>query len=182
MKIMTKAAAFICAAKAKRANVSGRDSVSISRGQSIVVHGITVKKAAIGRYLDIQKRLPGIVMEVIDAAFPGEKPAEALESLMKAGRDDGALRELITRLIAVVPEKAVQLLCELIGANYKFVCENLSPNELLDVLKAFWKLNDYTDFFEGVRKAGQALRTKETSSMFSTGSPAPSQSASQSES
>ncbi|MDD4292164.1 MAG: hypothetical protein PHX51_08050 [Clostridia bacterium] len=179
MNLFGKLAALVCASKAKKQ--PSNDSISITRRKDVVIHGVTVKKAVIGRYLDITKRVPGVVMELLDAAFPGQKPAEALDSLLNASKDGAEFRSLITRVLAILPEKAIDIASELMGADATFIKENLMPAEFAEVFKAFWELNDYTDFFLNVRKAAAAMRTK-TNISFKDGSHAQSQSESQSKS
>lgn len=150
------------------------DSYSLSRPIKKKVHGITVEKAPVGRYIDMTKRLPNIVMEVLDATFPGMKPDEILRMLSNA--DQAVVRDLITRLIAIAPEKLVEILADILGADKKAVLA-LTPDELMDVLETFWTLNDYTDFFQRVRKATNAMRSRQNG-LSNGGSPADAASAS----
>ena len=139
------------------------DSFSLSRPQSVIVHGIKVDKAPIGRYLDLTKRLPNIVMEVLDATFPDMKPDDILHLLSTASDDQRVIRDIITRLLAVAPEKAMEIACGILGASMKDLCA-LTPSEFLDVVEAFGKLNDYRDFFQHVRRAAEAVRHPNTPS------------------
>lgn len=146
------------------------DSASVSRPQRLFVHGIKIEKAPIGRYLDLTKRLPDIVMELLDAAFPEQKPGEILTTLSKT--DESGLREIISRLIVILPDKLVEILCAMMGADENYVREKLTPAEFMDVWLAFFKLNDYTDFFENARKALTSLRAGQNTTS-NAGSPAP---------
>lgn len=152
------------------------DSASISRPQRMRVHGVLIEKAPIGRYLDLTRRLPNVVMELLDAAFPGQKPAEILACLSKT--DENSLRDMLSRLLVVLPDKLVEILCAVMGADERFVREKLTPAELMDVWICFWKLNDYSDFFGNARKALTALRAQPNTTS-NAGSPAPLPSASE---
>lgn len=157
--------------KYRREKTEGkRDSASLSRPQCVTVHGVTVKKAPVGRYLDLMKRLPNVVMELLDAAFPDMKPGDVLTFLSSA--DDQAVRQIITRLFTVLPGKLVEVMCDLMDIDADWVSAKLTPAELLDVWTAFFKLNDYTDFFENARRAMGALRANQAPIGFSDGSPA----------
>ena len=89
-----------------------------------------------------------------------------------------------TRLLAVVPEEIMRLLSELLDIPRERLLEDspeaLSPKELLEIISAFWDLNDMTDFFGIARRlAGQV---KAASFGSNAGSPSPRASASQNQS
>lgn len=146
------------------------DTYTLSRPKGRIVHGIYVDKAPIGRYLDLTKRLPNIVMEVLDATFPDMKPDEILALLSSANGNPQVIRDLMTRLISVMPEKLIDVLCDLLKCDKKRVLA-LTPAELMDVVEAFWQMNDYTDFFQHVRKAETVMRIRQNGPS-SGGSPA----------
>ncbi|MNW27571.1 hypothetical protein D3C74_43700 [compost metagenome] len=125
-------------------------SITTSIPTSSTVHGITVRKLPIGQYLKalhIAENLPEIIMK---ECFPAMKPLEVLDQLKNV--DEQALYSLVSRLIRVVPEQFLRLVAELIEADYEHLINELTPKELLDVLLAFWKANDLTDFFGILKK------------------------------
>lgn len=149
----------------------GRDSYSMSRPVKQNVHGITVEKAPVGRYIDFSRRLPNIVMEVLDATFPDMKPDDILHLLSGASRDPAVIRDLITRLLSVAPDKLMDVLSGIMDVPKEKLLA-LPPADLMDVMEAFWKLNDYTDFFQRARRAMEAMRSRQNGPS-SDGSPAP---------
>ena len=146
------------------------DTYSISRPITQVVHGIRVDKAPVGRYLDFTKRLPNLVMEVLDATFPDMKPDDILTLLSGASANPQVIRDLITRLISVAPEKLLDVMSGIMAVDREKLLA-LTPADLMDVLEAFWKLNDYTDFFQRARRAVGAMRSH-PNGLSSAGSPA----------
>ena len=136
----------------------GGDTVSLSRPNKRIVHGVLVEKVPIGRYLDLSKRLPNLLLEALDEAFEEKSPLELLQLLEGAAGDGEALKALLNGCVRVFPERLLSVLCEILGADARYVREKLSPAELMRVLQAFWELNDYADFFLLARRAAISIR------------------------
>lgn len=130
-------------------------TLQVSRPKRQVLHGIEIKKQPVGRYLDMMERSGAILFELLDAAFPGRKPAEVLELLTQI--DAEQLRELFVRLAGLLPRKLVAILREIVGAKDNPCWDELTLSEMMAVCKAFWDLNDLTGFFETARSLGQQL-------------------------
>lgn len=125
-------------------------SVKTSLPDVKAVHGIKIIKQPVGRYAQIMERMGGAVLELLEAAFPGQKPGDILTSLTKITSAD--FRGLILRVMTAVPDKLIEITSAILGAERSEV-EALSPAELMRVWKAFWDLNDLTYFFTNAREA-----------------------------
>lgn len=123
-------------------------SAAMSLPKSRKIHGIEIKKVPIGRYIEVMREmedLPGIIVHEL---FPGKSMAEIVESFSKA--DEGFAISLLGKLLVVLPERLIEVICQVIGIQKETAMEKLTPGELLDIVQGFWALNDLTDFFKSV--------------------------------
>ena len=112
------------------------------------IHGIEIKKVPIGQYIAAMREMEDLPSVIISELFPGQNMAEIISGLTSA--DEGFAISLLGKLLVVLPERLVEAVCEILSLDNDMVMNTLTPNELLDVLKEFWELNDLTDFFKSV--------------------------------
>lgn len=145
-----------------------RNTVQVARPRPQMVHGIEIKKQPVGRYFEVMDRAGGMVGELLGAAFPDQTPRQILEDLTKLTPD--GLKALAMRLFGLLPRKLVEILREIVGAQDNPAWDELTPAEMTAVVKAFWQLNDMTDFFTNARSATQQLlKQKQTADTGSNG-------------
>ena len=130
-------------------------SIGVSRPRTREIHGVTIKKMPVGRYLDVMQGMGGILADLLDAAFPGKTPGQIIQDLTVLKPSE--FRDIAVRLLAVLPDEALRIISSILGADLKFVREQLTPNELIQVWAAFWEMNDLSSFFQSVRKALPAV-------------------------
>lgn len=136
-------------------------STQLARPRPQVLHGIEIKKQPVGRYFEMLDQTGTIVSELLDAAFPGMTPQQVLETMTTI--TSAQLKELMVRLMGILPRKLVSLLRTIVGADDNPAWEALTPAEMAAVCKAFWGLNDMSDFFANARSAAQhVLQTRKT--------------------
>lgn len=125
-------------------------SVEASIPMSYQLNGITIKKLPNGQYFKALAAIENLPEIILKQCFPNMKPHEVLEQLKTVNED--MIFSMISRLLRVVPEQFLRLIAELIDAEYEYLRDELSPKETFDVLKAFWEVNDYSDFFADIKK------------------------------
>jgi len=123
-------------------------SISMSLPADGNLHGVRVKKLPVGAYIKAIGTIKNLPEILLKNCFPDQKPDEVVESLKKL--DQEALYAMLGRLIQVVPEQFIRLVAELIDSDYEHLI-SLTPKELLEVLRAFWEVNDTTDFFDQIK-------------------------------
>lgn len=121
---------------------------SIPRGYTL--HGITIKKLPNGQYFKAIQTMENLPEIILKQCFPSMKPDQVIEQLKVV--DENMIYGMISKLIRVVPEQFLRLIAELIDTDYEYLRDELSPKETFDVLKAFWEVNDYTDFFGEIKR------------------------------
>ena len=157
-------------------------SLEISAPKDKIIHGVYVRKLPICKYIKLLHAMEELPQLLIGKAFPGKGVDDMFKYFANLSKD--GFMELISRLLAVVPEELMKLLSELLEIPIERLLEDrpdaLSPKELLDVICYFWDLNDMTDFFENARQLAGRLKAANIGS--SAGSQPPKASASQDQS
>lgn len=127
-------------------------SSDISLPKARTVHGIKVEKVPVGKFIASMQDIQDLPKTIIERCFPEQG---SLGDLIGTARVAGG--EEVVWLLGNLLREAPQLIIEL-AAHYMDTEEDallaLTPTELLDVLEAWWELNDLTDFLKRVwRKA-----------------------------
>jgi len=143
-------------------------SISLSIPQESTLHGVRIKKLPIGRYLKAIQTIKNLPELLLKSCFPGQKPDQVLGSLKELNED--TLYQMVGQLIQVAPEQFLRLVAELIEADYDHIVDNLTPKELFEVLKAFWEVNDTTDFFAQIKALFAPKTAEATLTAPNTGS------------
>lgn len=125
-------------------------SVAASSSKPRMVCGIPVRKLSVRHYLEAMQTLGGgIVLDLLDAAFPGQKPGEILKSI--SVMEVSAFRETVANLLVVIPDTLIGILARLLEVPTDSIL-NLTPSELTKVLIVFRQVNDLSDFFQLARE------------------------------
>jgi len=131
--------------------------ISVPKGK--VLHGIEVKKQPVGRYFEVMERMGTIIYEVLSEAFPGMTPSNILAYFVTMTPDK--LQETTVKFMTLVPKRFVAILRSIVGADDNPNWDNLTPTEMMEVVKEFWALNDLSDFFKNARSVLASV-TKQT--------------------
>lgn len=135
------------------------------------VHGIEVKKVPIGQYLTAMRELEDLPLQIVGELFPGKTLTETIAEFVEF--TDEKLAQIVVRLITVIPDKAIRAFSTIIGVDEDRIKNELTPKELYDVFKAYWDLNDMTDFFAAAAGLVKRLLPQTLINGFSAGSPSP---------
>lgn len=133
------------------------------------IHKLTIAKYI--EWLKIADDLPEIVF---GTAFPDCSNVSDLINKL-ATLDKQAVLQLTGRLLTTVPTEACRLIANLLGIDESRLLDVNSPdplslNELMEVIIAFARMNDYSDFFTNVQSLMQTFHKKSDSTQELTGS------------
>ena len=143
-------------------------SAAMSMPKNKKVHGIEIKKVPVGKYIAAMREMEELPSIIIHELFPGKSMADIMADFSRA--DEEFAIGLMGKLLIVLPEKLLEALCSVIGISAQVAMEQLTPKELLDITREFWKINELSDFFKSVSGLiRQKLPTQNTGS--SDGSP-----------
>ena len=123
-------------------------SAAMSLPKNKKVHGIEIKKVPVGKYIAAMREMEELPSIIIHELFPGKSMADIMADFSRA--DEEFAIGLMGKLLIVLPEKLLEALCSVIGISAQVAMEQLTPKELLDITREFWKINELSDFFKSV--------------------------------
>lgn len=118
-----------------------RRSTARSLPKDRTVHGIPVKKLAVGQYIASMEEIQDLPQKLLDALL--QEGGSISDITRGTGQD---LIGVLLRLLGTAPDLVLDLAVTYIETDRETLLA-LSPSELLDVLEAWWELNDLSDFF-----------------------------------
>lgn len=118
-----------------------RRSTARSLPKDRTVHGIPVKKLAVGQYIASMEEIQDLPQKLLDALLP---EGGSISDITRGTSQD--LVGVLLRLLGTAPDLVIDLAVTYIETDRETLLA-LSPSELLDVLEAWWELNDLSDFF-----------------------------------
>ena len=135
------------------------------------VHGVAIVKLPMGKYLEALDILANPTDAILEAAFPDMTVEQIMDEMRHM--DEKTFRKVFFRVLMSAPKEICKMCCRLFDIPEERLMESgpqaLTLNELTDVLIAFWRKNDMSDFFVRVRALlkGMLNRTTTGSNPFS---------------
>lgn len=126
-----------------------KGSVNLSLPKNKTIHGIEVSKVPVGKYIASMQDVQDLPKTIMEKCFPDEDLQTVINRAKAA--DSGFVLDLISKLLVNAPEIIIDLASQYLSVEKEELLA-LSPSELLDVLEAWWELNDLSDFFGRVWK------------------------------
>ena len=125
-------------------------TVQLSAPKTKTVHGYTLQKMPLGKYLealDTLERLPG---ELVKACFP-DKTAGEVAALLTRSTADGLI-DLFTAALKVVPGYAISLFAALSGIPEERLLADprIGLTGLIELLAAWLEVNEMENFLRAV--------------------------------
>lgn len=146
-------------------------SIHMSIPKSYSLYGVTIRKLPIAKYIAVLREVNDLPSLLLGELFPeGSNLNDSLERLQNLDRS--TTLALIGRLLKVVPEEFCKILSQLLNIPEERLldvdCQNpLSLSELAEIIEAFWKVNDMSDFLTTVQSLNR--RAAPTRSKVNTG-------------
>lgn len=155
-------------------------SVAMSIPKSYTLYGVTISKLPIAKYIAVLREINELPALLLDELLPDEggNMVDLLVKLQSFNRN--TILSLCGRLLKVVPEEFCKILSQLLNIPEERLldvnCKNpLSLSELAEIIEAFWKVNDMSDFLmtvQSMSKKATPARSKANTG-FSDGSQSP---------
>lgn len=93
-----------------------------------MIHGITLEKVKVGRYLESMEEIQELPKTIIEKCFPDEGLAGLITRAKTA--DTAFITDVVTKLMLNAPEIIIDLAVKYINTDKETLLE-LTPNELL---------------------------------------------------
>lgn len=154
-------------------------SISMSIPKSYTLYGVTITKLPIAKYIAVLREINELPALLLNELLPdGGNLIDLLENLQSFNRN--TILSLCGRLLKVVPEEFCKILSQLLNIPEERLldvdCQNpLSLSELAEIIEAFWKMNDMSDFLMTVQSLSRraAPTRSKANTGFSDGSQSP---------
>lgn len=114
----------------------------LSLSEKKIIHNVEVRKVPCGKYfeaLQILKNLPEDFMKELSK----DKEDFKLSEMMSIE----GITELIIRMLVILPDFTFTFLSTLMDIETDKMKNELTPTELLEIIKEFWKINKLESFF-----------------------------------
>ena len=144
---------------------NGDKSLNVSIPDTRVLHGVTIKRLPVGKYVKVMKVLENIPKEILTTLYPNLSFESAFSGLLKADADSTV--DFILDFIVKIPERAMRLLSELLDIDISLLLDTeagLTLTELAEIIAAFVNMNDMTGFFKVVRRLTNRPTARKTGS------------------
>ncbi len=149
-------------------------SLDVSSPRSYMLHGVKIHKLTVAKYVEFLKIADDLPSIIFNNAFPdAENFAQLIDEISKL--DKKAILELVGRLLTTVPSEFCRLLANLLEFDEARLldvncADALSLNQLVEIITAFIKANDYSNFFVCVQKLMKDYQNLTTNTTASGGS------------
>lgn len=123
--------------------VKSNEEKSLSK--TIKLHGVEIKKMPCGKYFEALQTLKDLPEDFIkELSSEGDfKLSEMLtvENIM----------DLVAKLMIIAPKFLFSFLSKILDVEEEILKDKLTPTELLEVCKEFWKVNKLESFFDQMK-------------------------------
>lgn len=124
-----------------------------SLSKTIKLHGVEIKKMPCGKYFEALQTLKDLPEDFIkELSSEGDfKLSEMLtvENMM----------DLVAKLMIVAPKFLFSFLSKILDVDEVILKDKLTPTELLEVCKEFWKVNKLESFFDQMKPVMKGIIT-----------------------
>lgn len=127
-----------------------KDASTISVPIEKELYGVKIRKLANGSYIKALNMVQNLPQLILEGCFPGQGIDKIMEFFENINTD--RIITLAGKLLAVLPKQLLKFISELLDIPMEKLIGELSPNETLEIIKAFWEANDLTPFFENIKK------------------------------
>lgn len=131
-----------------------KSNESLSLNETIKIYGVEIKKMPCGKYFEALQTLKNLPEDFINELSDNKKDFR-LSEMFKLDN----LIDLVTKLLIVAPKFLFNFLSKLLNIDEKYIENELSPTELLEICTKFWEINKLESFFEQMKPVITGLMT-----------------------
>lgn len=131
-----------------------KSNESLSLQETVKMYGVEIKKMPCGKYFEALQTLKNLPEDFIKELSDNKQDFRLSEMLSLDN-----LINLITKLLMIAPKFLFSFLSKLLDINEKYIENELSPTELVEICKKFWEINKLESFFAQMKPAIASLMT-----------------------
>lgn len=111
-----------------------------------VIHGVEIRKMPCGKYFEALQTLKDLPNDFIKELSDNEKNFKLSEMFTMEN-----IMNLVTKLLIVFPNFTFKFLSKLTEIDIDVLENKLTPKQVIDIMKEFWKINELESFFEQMK-------------------------------
>lgn len=110
------------------------------------IHGVEIEKKPCGKYFEALQTLKDLPEDFIKELSDNGQDFKLSEMFTIEN-----IMTLITKLLIILPDFTFDFLSKLMEIDRDILENQLTPKEVLDVIKEFWKINELESFFDQMK-------------------------------
>lgn len=119
-----------------------KSNESLSLNETVKMYGVEIKKMPCGKYFEALQTLKNLPEDFIKELSDNKQDFRLSEMLSLDN-----LINLITKLLMIAPKFLFSFLSKLLDIDEKYIENELSPTELVEICIKFWEINKLENFF-----------------------------------
>ena len=131
-----------------------KTSEKLSLPKTKTIHGVEIRKMPCGKYFEALQTLKDLPEDFLKELSDNEQEFKLSEMFTMEN-----IMTLVTRLLIILPDFTFKFLSKLMDVDEETMKNELTPKELLDVVKAFWELNELESFFDQMKSIVDKIST-----------------------
>lgn len=131
-----------------------KSNESLSLNKTVKMYGVEIKKMPCGKYFEALQTLKNLPEDFIKELSDNEQDFKLSEMLSLDN-----LINLITKLLIIAPKFLFSFLSKLLDIDEKYIENELSPTELVEICKKFWEINKLESFFTQMKPIMKGMTT-----------------------
>lgn len=113
-----------------------------SLSRIVKIHGVEIKKMPCGKYFEALQTLKNLPEDFINELSDNGQDFKLSEMFTTEN-----IMNLISRLLIVLPNFTFTFFSKLMDIDEEKMRNELTPKELIEIIKEFWKINELESFF-----------------------------------
>lgn len=136
----------------KKEKTAAKVTPLVSLGKTRVVRGYTIRRLALGEYLEMLEMIKTMPETMAKACFPGMSAGQVLAKLKRI--DAAMLSEIAARAMVAAPAEAMKLLAKCTGIDEETLLadEGIGLDGAAEMLEACFELNQIENFMQAAAR------------------------------
>lgn len=110
------------------------------------IHGVEIEKKPCGKYIKALQTLKNLPEDFIKELSDNGQEFKLSEMFTVEN-----IMTLITKLLIILPDFTFNFLSKLMEIDREVLENQLTPKEVLDIIKVFWEINELESFFDQMK-------------------------------
>ena len=129
-----------------------KNNENLSLPKSVKMYGVEIKKMPCGRYFEALQTLKDLPQSFMQTAFDGKEVK--LSELMSIDK----IIDLLMKMLATLPDFTISFLSKLMDIDEEVIRNDISPLELVKIVKKFVEINELESFFDEMKPVMMKMR------------------------